>query len=87
VRAGDEVKVTIRPERIELLPAGTGGPNVIPGIVDRVVYAGPILQVLVHLAAVGDIQVVIPNQGNITPHHSGETVAVRLPADALRVLV
>ncbi|HEY7704961.1 MAG TPA: ABC transporter ATP-binding protein [Acidimicrobiia bacterium] len=86
VRPGDEVKITIRPERIELLPSGTGGPNVIPGIVDRVVYAGPVLQVLVHLAAVGDIQVALPNQGNISPHHSGEAVAVRLPADALRVL-
>ena len=86
VRAGDEVKLTIRPERIELLGAGTNGPNVLPGIVDRVVYAGPVLQVLVHLAAVGEIQVVLSNQGNITPHHSGEAIAVRLPADALRVL-
>jgi spermidine/putrescine transport system ATP-binding protein len=86
VRAGDDVKVTIRPERIELLPSGTGGPNVIPGIVDRVVYAGPVLQVLIHLAGIGEIQVALANQGNIEPHFSGEAVTVRFPAEALRIL-
>ena len=44
------VKLVIRPERVRLEEHGTTGPNRVPGMVERVLYVGSIMQVLVHLA-------------------------------------
>jgi spermidine/putrescine transport system ATP-binding protein len=80
------VRVCIRPERVELLGASEGGDNVVPGRVDRVVYVGPMLNVLVELAGAGEIQATIANSGGPPPWRSGDEVGVRLPPEALRVL-
>src|SRR6266513_2442327 len=45
------VKITIRPERVRLEEQGTTGSNRVPGMVERVVYVGSIMQVIVHLAS------------------------------------
>jgi spermidine/putrescine transport system ATP-binding protein len=81
------VKIVIRPERIRLEPAGTVGQNRIPGMVERVVYVGSTMQVIVHLAPGQTVQAWIQNQGEDLPYQQGGSVAVHLPPDSLRVLI
>jgi spermidine/putrescine transport system ATP-binding protein len=79
-------KITIRPERVELLPQGTTGENHVPAMVERVVYVGSVLQVILHLAAGQTIQAWQQNEGGALPYASGASVTARLPREALRVL-
>ena len=79
-------KITVRPERVNLEAAGTTGENRVPGMVERVVYVGSILQVFVTLAPGERIQAWIQNEGGVVPYASGTAVAVHLPREALRVL-
>jgi spermidine/putrescine transport system ATP-binding protein len=79
-------KITVRPERVNLEGAGTTGANRVPGMVERVVYVGSILQVFVTLAPGERIQAWIQNEGGVVPYASGTAVAVHLPREALRVL-
>jgi spermidine/putrescine transport system ATP-binding protein len=81
-----KAKVTIRPERVDLLGQGATGENVVPGMVERTVYVGSILQVFVNLAPGRRIQAWIQNDGETSPFPSGTPVVVRLPSEALRVL-
>jgi spermidine/putrescine transport system ATP-binding protein len=81
-----DVKVTIRPERVVLEEAGTGGENRVPGMVERTVYVGSIMQILVNLANGSQIQAWAPNDGVAHLYPSGTAVAAHLPRDALRVL-
>jgi spermidine/putrescine transport system ATP-binding protein len=84
--ARGDVKVVIRPERVRLEdPSGTGE-NRIPGMVERVVYVGSTMQVIVHLADGHTIQAWVQNQGEGLPYQQGASVSVHLPTDALRVL-
>jgi spermidine/putrescine transport system ATP-binding protein len=79
-------KITIRPERVDLQPQGTTGENRIPGMVERVVYVGSVLQVIANLAPGERIQAWIQNEGGTVPYESGMPVAVHFPPEALRVL-
>jgi spermidine/putrescine transport system ATP-binding protein len=79
-------KVTIRPERVQLLDHGTSGENTVPAMVERVVYVGSVLQVILNLAPGERIQAWIYNEGGDLPYNSGSPVAARLPREALRVL-
>ena len=81
-----DVKVTIRPERVVLGDPGQTGENTVPGMVERTVYVGSIMQILVNLASGSRIQAWVPNDGKIDLYPSGTAVAVQLPRDALRVL-
>jgi spermidine/putrescine transport system ATP-binding protein len=81
-----EVKATIRPERIRLEPHGTPGENRIPGMIERVVYVGSTLHVIVHLPSGQTIQAWVHNEGETLPYAQGSPVSVHLPIDALRVL-
>jgi spermidine/putrescine transport system ATP-binding protein len=85
--ARGEAKIVIRPERVGLEPQGATGENRVPGMVERVVYVGSILQVIVHLAPGQTLQAWIQNQGEGLPYGQGTPVTVYLPVDALRVLV
>ncbi len=85
--ARGSVKIVIRPERIRLEPAGTAGQNRIPGMVERVVYVGSTMQVIVHLPPGQTVQAWIQNQGEDLPYQQGGSVAVHLPPDSLRVLI
>jgi len=87
VHARGPVKVTIRPERVQLEDQGSTGENRIPAMVERVVYVGSTLQVIVHLAPGPTLQVWIQNAGEGLPYEQGTPVSVHLPVDALRVLV
>jgi spermidine/putrescine transport system ATP-binding protein len=80
-------KIVIRPERVELEPHGSpSGPNRLPGMVERVVYVGSGIQVIVRAATGEVLQALIQNTGTPVGYDQGTPVQVYLPADALRVL-
>jgi ABC-type Fe3+/spermidine/putrescine transport system ATPase subunit len=78
--------LSIRPERVQLQTGATVEPNQIPATVDRTVYAGSLLSVLISIDGVGELQVVIANEGGTRTYQEGQAVTVRFPEDALRVL-
>jgi spermidine/putrescine transport system ATP-binding protein len=80
------VKVVARPERLALLPHGSQAENCLPGMVERTVYVGANVQVIVRLPTGGTIQASIANTGQADSFAQGTPVAVQIPADALRVL-
>ena len=82
-----DCKIVIRPERVQLEETGRTGENRVPGMVERVVYVGSIMQVIVHLAPGQTLQAWVQNQGEGLPYGQGHPVSVHLPVDALRVLV
>ena len=84
--ASGDVKVTIRPERVRLEGHGTTGENRVPGMIERVVYVGSTLQVIVHLAPGQTLQAWMPNEGAGIPFEQGTPITVHLPPDALRML-
>jgi spermidine/putrescine transport system ATP-binding protein len=79
-------KITIRPERVVLAEAGNNTENALPGMVERTVYVGSIMQILVNLASGARIQAWVPNDGLAEQYPSGAAVTVQMPRDALRVL-
>jgi spermidine/putrescine transport system ATP-binding protein len=80
--------VVIRPERLEVIPRSEHpGENCLPGMVDRTVFVGSNLQVMVRLVTGEIVQASIPNNGNgLEFHEQGKPVMVHAPAEALRVL-
>jgi len=84
--AHGEVKLSIRPERVDLEVPGTTGANRIPGMVERLVYVGSAMQVIVNLAPGEKLQALIQNEGETLPFEQGTPVSVHLPREALRVL-
>jgi spermidine/putrescine transport system ATP-binding protein len=80
------VKVVIRPERVRVEAPRKTGENRLPGKIERVVYAGPISQLIVTLDRGEQIQCMLANDGVGTAFDRGEPVSVYLPYDALRVL-
>jgi spermidine/putrescine transport system ATP-binding protein len=81
-----DAKIVIRPERVQLEGQGTSGENRIPGMVERVVYVGSVMQIIVNLAPGQRIQAWVQNTGDGLPYESGTPVTVHLPREALRVL-
>jgi spermidine/putrescine transport system ATP-binding protein len=80
-------KLVIRPERVELEPhEADSGPNCLPGMVERVVYVGSAVQVLVRVATGEVLQALVTNTGRDLPFEQGTPVKLHLPVDALRVL-
>ena len=79
-------RIAIRPERVVIEPAGATGENRVPAIVERTVYVGASLQVVLRLASGATLQAWVPNLGVGVPHAPGTSVAVHLPVDAIRVL-
>ena len=85
--ARGSVKIVIRPERVRLEESGATGENRIPGMVERVIYVGSTMQVIVHLAPGQSLQAWVQNTGEGLPYAQGHPVSVHLPPDALRVLM
>jgi spermidine/putrescine transport system ATP-binding protein len=82
-----EAKIVIRPERVELEEHGSpSGPNRIPAMVERVVYVGSAIQVIVRGATGESLQALVQNTGGGIPYEQGTPVQLHLPVDALRVL-
>src|SRR6266704_2836798 len=85
--ARGRIRIVIRPERVHLEDHGTAGDNRIPGMVERVLYVGSTVQVIVHLAHGETLQAWLQNRGGDPPFQQGTAVSVHLPPDAIRVLV
>jgi spermidine/putrescine transport system ATP-binding protein len=80
-------KIVIRPERVELEPhEAPSGPNRLPGMVERLVYVGNSVQVIVRAATGETLQALVQNTGKGIPYEQGTPVQLHLPPDALRVL-
>ena len=77
--AHGEVKLSIRPERVDLEASDITGPNRIPGMVERLVYVGSTMQVIVNLAPGEKLQALIPNEGEAHPVRAGHC-GLRAPA-------
>jgi spermidine/putrescine transport system ATP-binding protein len=84
--ASGPVKVVARPERMQLLEHGAGRGNCLPGMVERTVYVGASVQVMVRLATGAQLQASIANTGGADSYQQGTPVSVHIPADALRIL-
>jgi spermidine/putrescine transport system ATP-binding protein len=76
----------IRPENVRLQPHGTEGENLIPGMVEEVVYLGFHREVRVRLATGAIVKTDVQNDDETPDHEQGDPVAVHLPARHLRVL-
>jgi hypothetical protein len=55
-------------------------------MVERLVYVGSAVQVIVRVATGEVLQVLVPNTGETLPYEQGTPVQVFLPVEALRVL-
>ena len=84
--ARGRVKVVVRPERVRVEVPGKTGENRLPGRIERVVYAGPISQLVVTLDRGAPIQCMLANDGVDASFERGAPVSVYLPCEALRVL-
>jgi spermidine/putrescine transport system ATP-binding protein len=84
--AHGDVRLSIRPERVELHDAGSPGTNRIPAMVERIVYVGSTMQVIVNLAPGEKLQAMVQNEGGALPFQQGTAISVHLPREALRVL-
>lgn len=85
--ARGEAKVVVRPERVEIRAHdGTPPPNCLPGMVDRTIYVGSNLHVVIRLATGALVQASIANTGSVSAYSQGDPVLVHLPDDALRLL-
>jgi spermidine/putrescine transport system ATP-binding protein len=86
--ARGDVKVMIRPERIEIEPHGSTGEERLPGMVERSVFLGNSYEVHVRVLGGELLKAMIPNDGSVSSEtlESGSAVCLHLPPDALRVL-
>ncbi len=80
------VRLTIRPERVRIDPAGTSGENCVPATIERFVYLGSTTQVFVVLPGGDRVQALVANSGDVDEYDVGAAVTAHLPADALRIL-
>jgi spermidine/putrescine transport system ATP-binding protein len=81
------VKIVIRPERVTLTPHGpVTQENMLPGMVERTIYVGASVQVMVRLVTGAVMQAMIANTGEPERWTQGTPVLAHVPPDALRVL-
>lgn len=83
VDAGGEVSVCIRPERIRL---DDHEANNLHGTIDRVVYLGSVLHVLVNVPGLGELQASVPNDGHAVSFKRGDSLTLGVPSDAVWVI-
>jgi spermidine/putrescine transport system ATP-binding protein len=83
------VKLVIRPERVVIERADVASlrENCLPGVIERLVFQGPLTQILIRLPGGQQLQALTPNQGQDTLLLPPEThVSAYLPPAALRAL-
>jgi spermidine/putrescine transport system ATP-binding protein len=79
--------VVVRPERLHVRSHDEAGENCLPGMIDRTIFVGSNLQVMVRLATGALLQASVANDGvDLDSHEQGRPVSVHVPPDALRVL-
>jgi hypothetical protein len=79
----------IRPERVVIERAEVASlrENCLPGVIERLVFQGPLTQILIRLPGGQQLQALTPNQGQDTLLLPPEThVSAYLPPAALRAL-
>ena len=86
LQARGPVKIVARPERLSLLAHGEQRENCLPGMVERTVYVGASMQVMVRLPTGATLQAQITNTGATETYEQGTPLSVHLPVDAVRVL-
>jgi spermidine/putrescine transport system ATP-binding protein len=86
--ARGDVKVMIRPERIEIEPHANAGEQRLPGIVERSVFLGGAYELHVRVLGGELLKAMVPNDGDASAValDPGAAVSLHLPSDALRVL-
>ena len=86
--ARGDVKVMIRPERIEIEPHTTTGEERMPGMVERAVFLGGAYEVHVRVLGGEMLKAMVPNDGGVSAAalEPGAAVSLHMPPDALRVL-
>jgi spermidine/putrescine transport system ATP-binding protein len=87
--ARGEVKVMIRPERIEIEPHAATGDNRLPGVVERSVFLGGMHEVHVRVLGGSLLKATVANDGKqlAVSLEQGEAVSLHLPPSGLRVLM
>jgi spermidine/putrescine transport system ATP-binding protein len=87
-KARGEVRLMIRPERIELQPHAVDGDNKLPGMIERLVFLGGSYEVHIRVLGGELMRTTISNDGK--PRgvrlEEGEAVSLHLPPESLRVL-
>jgi spermidine/putrescine transport system ATP-binding protein len=78
-------RLVVRPECVRLLPPPCEGENVVPAIVDEVVYVGAVTTVVARLPGGATVQALVANR-EPHPWRVGMPVAVQLPAERLRLV-
>ena len=88
IAARGAVKVVIRPERVKIEPADASGSNRIAAIVERSVYLGNAVRVIMRLATGESIVALVANTGEDTAlsWNPGTAVMCHLPPTAMLVL-
>jgi uncharacterized protein YbjQ (UPF0145 family) len=82
-----QLRIIVCPERVEVLPFDARDrENALPGMVERTVYVGANLQVMVRLATGQVVQAQIINTGDTANYRQGTAVLIHVPPEALRVL-
>ncbi|HEY1273693.1 MAG TPA: ABC transporter ATP-binding protein [Thermoleophilaceae bacterium] len=86
--ARGDVKVMIRPERIEIEPHSNAGEQRMPGMVERSVFLGGAYEVHIRVLGGELVKAMVPNDGDVSAAslEQGAAVSLHLPSDALRVL-
>ena len=86
--ARGDVKVMIRPERIEVEPHSITGEERMPGMVERSVFLGGAYEVHVRVLGGELLKAMVPNDGGVSAAalEPGAAVSLHMPPDALRVL-
>jgi spermidine/putrescine transport system ATP-binding protein len=84
--ASGPAKLVIRPERVRVEEQGASGPNRIPAMVDRTVYVGSTMQVMLRLPGGQVVQAMIANRGDAQAYPQGTPVTLFFPPEDLRVL-
>jgi spermidine/putrescine transport system ATP-binding protein len=84
--AAAHTHAVIRPERVRVEEYGSGGPNRVPAMVERLVYLGSATQVILRLAAGSQVNALLQNDGGGQKLAQGTPVHAYLAPDALRIL-
>jgi len=84
--AAGAAHAVIRPERVRIEEHGSPGVNRVPAMVERVVFLGSAMQVMLRLAPGVPLQALVQNDGSGLDLAQGTPVHAYLPPDALRVL-
>jgi mannopine transport system ATP-binding protein len=86
LRAGDRLRVVIRPEAIALAPGAAGHANAIPAEIEDVIYLGDVIKLVARVNARETLIIKRPNQKGMKHPQVGSGVTVGWAPEDARVL-